>query len=59
MMQPNPVSEKPGVTFQPPCAKCGSPMWLVRLDPHDRDHDLRTFECKVCEYSESKVIKFR
>jgi len=34
-------------------------MWLVRLESHDENHDLRTFECKVCDHSESKVIKFK
>jgi transposase-like protein len=59
MSEPNPISEKSGVTFQPPCPRCGSPMWLVRLDPHDEGHDLRSFECKVCDHSESKVVQFK
>ena len=58
MAQPNPIPEKVDVTFQPPCPKCGDPMWLVRLEPYDREHDQRTFECKVCAHSESRVVKF-
>lgn len=57
MTQPNPISEKPGVTLL--CPKCANPMWLVRLERRDADHDLRTFECKVCDHSESQVVKFR
>jgi hypothetical protein len=58
MTQPNAISEKPGVTFQPPCPNCNAPMWLVRLQPHSPGHDLRTFECKVCNFTESKVVKY-
>jgi hypothetical protein len=59
MTQPNPISEKSGVTFQPPCPHCQLPMWLVRLEPHDGNHDLRTFECKVCDRTENLIVKFR
>jgi hypothetical protein len=59
MTQPNPISEKPGVTFQLPCPRCRAPMWLVRLEPHDGNHDLRTFECKVCLHSESIVVNYK
>jgi hypothetical protein len=59
MMQPNPAREKAGVTFQPPCTKCGNPMWLVRLSSFDDDHDLRTFKCQVCLHSETVTVKFK
>jgi hypothetical protein len=59
MTQPNPISETPDVTFQPPCPKCGNPMWLVRLSKYDASHDLRAFECQVCEYTESNVVEFK
>jgi hypothetical protein len=59
MAQPSPTPERPGFTFQPPCPNCGQPMWLVRLARHGSDHDLRNFECKVCDHSESRVIKFK
>jgi hypothetical protein len=59
MAQPNPLPEKPGVSFQRPCPKCGLPMWLVRLLPVDTQHDERTFECQVCERSENMIVKFR
>ncbi len=59
MTQPNPVAEKAGVTFQPSCPKCGQPMWLVRLSRYDATHDLRSFECQVCEHTESNVVEFK
>jgi len=57
--QPDSVSEKPGVTFQPPCPKCGAPMWLVRMSAFDDTHDLRTFNCQVCEHTQSMAVKFK
>jgi hypothetical protein len=50
--------EKPEITFQPPCPKCGVPMWLVRLSAFDEAHDLRTFKCQVCNDTESMAVKF-
>ena len=32
---------------------------LVRLSKYDATHDLRTFECQVCEHTESTVVEFR
>jgi hypothetical protein len=59
MAQPNnPISEEP-VTFQPPCPTCGNPMWLMRLSAFNEDHDLRTFRCQVCGYTDSMVVKFK
>jgi hypothetical protein len=31
-------------------------MWLVRLSAFDEGQDLRTFECQVCEHTESMVV---
>ena len=59
MAEPNPTSERPGVTFQPPCPKCDNPMWLMRLSMFDDNNDLRTFKCYVCDHTENKVVKFR
>jgi hypothetical protein len=60
MVQPsNPISETPGVTFQPPCPTCDNPMWLIRLSPFDTDHDLRTFQCLVCRHVDSIVVKYK
>ena len=53
--QQNP--DPPNTDLQPPCPKCGNPMWLVNLSKVDRERDLRTFECKVCNHTESAVVK--
>jgi hypothetical protein len=35
-------------------------MWLTSIEPVDQpDHDKRTFECLVCQYELSEVVKFR
>jgi transposase-like protein len=47
------------VIDQPSCPNCGSPMWLVRIEPYKPHHDLRSFECTECDLSETKVVKFK
>ena len=43
---------------RPTCAKCGSPMWLARITPSDKPgYDMRTFDCPVCEISETAAVK--
>ena len=44
---------------RPPCPKCGSLMWLARITPEGPDHDRRTFDCPVCNTSETAVVKFK
>jgi hypothetical protein len=34
-------------------------MWLMTLSKFDRAHDIRTFKCHVCEYTESKIVSFK
>jgi DNA-directed RNA polymerase subunit RPC12/RpoP len=43
----------------PVCGKCGAPMWLTRIEPYDRDHDQRTFECQACSNSKIEIVKYR
>lgn len=46
--------------IRPACASCGQPAWLVRIEPApEPDHDLRTFECSVCEAIQTMKVKFR
>jgi len=45
--------------LQPPCPKCGNAMWMTRISKYDADHDLRTFECKVCDHIESNIVEFK
>jgi transcription elongation factor Elf1 len=41
------------------CPKCGAHMMLAGIVPEGEGKDVRTFECLVCEHSESVVVKFR
>jgi hypothetical protein len=43
---------------RPPCSRCGAKTWLTRIEPSgDRDRELLTFECPVCEITETKTVK--
>ena len=43
----------------PDCANCGAPMWLIRVEPDEPDHDRRTFECQACGNSKIEIVKLR
>jgi hypothetical protein len=34
-------------------------MWLARIDPEKPDHEQRMFECAVCNYTHTEVVKFK
>jgi len=59
MAQSHPIPDAPGTFLQPPCPKCGNPMWMTRISKYNTDHDLRTFECKVCDHVESNIVEFK
>jgi hypothetical protein len=40
----------------PACPKCGLPMWIIRIEPDDPDHDLRTYECPECKRAEVLLV---
>jgi hypothetical protein len=42
----------------PDCAKCGTAMLIARIEHEAPDEDRRTFECPMCEHSESILVKF-
>jgi DNA-directed RNA polymerase subunit RPC12/RpoP len=44
---------------RPPCPKCGSQMWLARIEPDAPDYDKRTFECPKCNHKLSMVVKYK
>jgi hypothetical protein len=44
--------------LEPPCAICGEPMKLTRLEPAKPGHDLRVFECK-CGHSETREVAYK
>ena len=44
---------------RPPCPTCGSVMWLVRIQPEGQGIDKGTFECPVCDISETAAVKIK
>jgi ribosomal protein S27AE len=40
----------------PNCPKCGTKMYLARLQPEKPDHDRLTFECSQCAYVEMEIV---
>jgi hypothetical protein len=42
----------------PECPRCGTQMMLARIMPGSLGHELRTFECPMCEHSEGALVKF-
>ena len=41
----------------PNCPKCGTRMYLARLQPEKSDQDRLTFECPQCAYVEMEMVK--
>jgi hypothetical protein len=41
---------------RPPCSHCGTPMWIVRIEPVGRNYNERTFECPKCEQTETIIV---
>jgi predicted RNA-binding Zn-ribbon protein involved in translation (DUF1610 family) len=52
------ASERVPLNF-PQCPKCGGQMILTRIEPEQPGSDRRTFECRDCGRSESRVVQFR
>ena len=51
-------SPKP-IYKRPTCLKCGVEMWLAPIEPTgEHNHDRRTFECPICQDSQTVVVKF-
>jgi hypothetical protein len=40
----------------PLCPKCGTAMLIISIEPLGLGYDLRTFECRVCQREEMKVV---
>jgi ssDNA-binding Zn-finger/Zn-ribbon topoisomerase 1 len=54
------MTDPPEKIEQPPCSKCGGPMWLARIEPTEKpDFDLRTFECPQCDQSDTVMVKYK
>jgi hypothetical protein len=43
---------------RPPCSRCGAKTWITRIAPSgEPGSEFLTFECPVCEISETRVSK--
>jgi DNA-directed RNA polymerase subunit RPC12/RpoP len=59
MRLPEPGRIETGQMYRPPCAKCGNPTSLARIElASEPDHDLRTFECFSCNHAEVVKVRF-
>jgi len=43
----------------PTCARCGAPMWLIRIEPEEPGKQRQTFECKACDNSVQEIAAFK
>ena len=60
MQQPEPSFLNQVRMYRPPCTKCGAPTTLARIEPAARSgHDLRTFECTVCNNADTLDVAYR
>jgi hypothetical protein len=41
--------------LRPPCSRCGRPLVLTRIEPHEIGSDLRTYYCAACKASEAVI----
>jgi hypothetical protein len=59
MMPGTPHLLAPAPSERPPCPLCGTPMWVVRIEPLRPDANLRTLECPKCQYVEAVAVERR
>ena len=43
----------------PVCPACSRPMSILRIEPRDPDHQMRTYNCLDCRVVEVKMVKRR
>lgn len=41
-----------------PCTRCGGRMWLSRIAPTSRGHELRSFECSKCSHVDHYAVVY-
>jgi ribosomal protein S27AE len=51
------IQSQPLVIHHPNCPKCGTKMYLARLQPEKLDHDRLTFECSQCADVEMELVR--
>jgi hypothetical protein len=45
---------------RPLCSRCGAKTWITRIDPSgEPNRDLLTFECPVCEITETTFVTYK
>jgi DNA-directed RNA polymerase subunit RPC12/RpoP len=44
-------------SVRPVCTKCGTPMWLTRIQPDQPGYARRSFECPRCHHQMTEVIE--
>jgi predicted RNA-binding Zn-ribbon protein involved in translation (DUF1610 family) len=42
--------------MRPECPKCGTRMWLARIEPDEPGYDRRKFECPECDHELVEVV---
>jgi Zn-finger nucleic acid-binding protein len=42
---------------RPTCPDCGQLMWIARITPDAPGYDKRTFDCPVCNISQTAVVR--
>jgi predicted RNA-binding Zn-ribbon protein involved in translation (DUF1610 family) len=41
----------------PNCPKCGTQMWIARIESDEPGHHKRTYECPECNHSIFEIVK--
>lgn len=60
MGQPEPSFMNQVQVYRPRCSRCGAPTTLARIEPAAKPgHDLRTFECTVCNNADMLEVAYR
>jgi hypothetical protein len=47
----------PSLLLTPVCPDCGQDLQLDHIEPAEPGHDLRTFNCAGCGYTENVIFK--
>jgi hypothetical protein len=52
------MADSPEATSMVPvCSKCGTPMWLTRIQPDQPGYARRSLECPCCHHQMTEVIE--
>jgi len=47
------------IIARPNCPKCGTRMWIARIEPDEPNYDRRTLECPECDHSFTEILKYK